>query len=1787
MASQTSSARSPWKRHFETARERATLSANRYLQSSSSVVLSNQSRLSSLRGSASRTNETALLSAAHMARQNKFRAVDDGTPRHTGAGGPSSQSDCVSNSTTVATSAAGNREFLSFEEVKALTRFEGSESDYIPPKLNQEGIMSGGQTSRVTSQMERQLECVTVVRNLRKAEDTLERTVEMPAYITRSPAVQLGLEPVDFGDLKSTQRKEIEDSKMSLKNLDATKNRSTWPPKDEIPTLVHHNPSRNPLTQFAKLKHPIENREPADGWRGPVLPSLGSGLRYSEWSGMNAGDSSSAVAAWFMHKKSHEDRDEAGPKEPPGFLALLRNISEDPMQMKVPKKCPPPSKTVNTQAVSLTGGLLDIGDVSAKRATLTAVVKPRLKGSMRTVFLDDAAAAADHPRPCKPKSEKEAAVQTEPPAAPAKPAAREITPQRLLTSASKLLRVSRKQTRFASAATSSSSDSDESSSGTHAHATPSYGAARPASDGAPGSQQPAAAPAAEARHRGALTAASKKPKQATEEEKRAAAEQKARERYIEYVNLLNCFPGRALPNLKSEQDDVSDEPVQPQGFGFPTYYPPWAYVAEPVNAHSGAVGMLASAVPRVEVPILQGHTAAQEGESEDPDLSAAGLLEVPLMNLFFPGFDEFLYPGYDPNGAAPVAIPMIHMLPESPDVWENAVADAVRDEWRRAQREWEDLQRAQATAYKTAEAKARQRREKAIRRKQLAERKSDSDVEIQRTQRRLKTEIQHEYAEFVSTRGLLQRSMHQPLSRGAAAIGNCRGGKRAWTVFDRSTRTEATRRSQASSSYAMLPEEDDLFDTVPPPRRGRQVGARMTRGRRPRAPGGYSGTLHAPVSFRGADVLNAIGEPTKERGADSLTDRPVESSQVESLTSGEDVLERVEFERGRQRELDRMLDDLEPKLSRPLQRSVALRQRAARRASQRLPDTGEERPGDLAITAHGLRLKQRLQESEVAIKIKKTSGLVASGVVPPDVKELLLQGSGPRHSSSAEGRNEVAFVGLLGSPNPQGGILSTARDSKARVSNGGLLIGQAFPLKAVSAEPANFATATGTGPLQPNRRPSQESEPPSSDVLAQRPTPREASSDFEQERRMQRAFSPLPTFGRQLDTGDDEQHDGGEEVPTSQGGKGLIAEAAKSRARHPLTPNGGPVSQMGGRCYDTQQSRTMDSQPFCRQNAYSEPSLKNEITREDQEEVDPAENDKFLPNCEGISRSAETLSPRSSTSDGGAERRHTFRRCKPHGVGLAADALVSMNDEDLQTGEHYAEHRSFRKANSFFEARFAGQTDSPRSPSGYCNRTSQGQRPATEEQECSLPPETAGLDDEVNPHGGDINRFSLCGRKGELGRLHAAEEGQGLKTCWRAREVGASNRDLAAIPPASTTYDAEFYRRSQLLYKKYPHLRTLFTPPSTQEAHRPSKFPWDDEVIPTCRQGGSVSAYDDEHPSMNSRDDRSESSAVTQEKPEFPTIDSTSTGCSSLSNEETSFLDGSSNHRSFQSEKRPFLRRGLGQGGGRYRKDAGSGRKCPTGKSGILQRNKSVSDSSAYEETISFSENNPLEEHEGESRIRRAPSRPRKYSTVSMSKVTDDSLVTWSGLWPAARSFYRSSDLFCQRDNMSSKRLSIDRNPVVCLDDEAESSRDTDVPKKHPFLKKGGGRNAGQGKKREEYALSSAGSTPRRLQCTSPTRTVGRRAEKSDTEVHSAGERRTRVRWRFEEKQKSHSVSACESKTSSTQSCISPRCSSTREEKRAGRSDKVPYTLLMDLSSHFLRPRVRWGHPLTQTFFED
>lgn len=58
-----------------------------------------------------------------------------------------------------------------------------------------------------------------------------------------------------------------------------------------------------------------------------------------------------------------------------------------------------------------------------------------------------------------------------------------------------------------------------------------------------------------------------------------------------------------------------------------------------------------------------------------------------------------------------------------------------------------------------------------------------------------------------------------------------------------------------------------------------------------------------------------------------------------------------------------------------------------------------------------------------------------------------------------------------------------------------------------------------------------------------------------------------------------------------------------------------------------------------------------------------------------------------------------------------------------------------------------------------------------------------------------------------------------------------------------TTDSSEFHHR-YLLYKRRPHLRTLFSAPlsSPTPSPRPSSFPWDDEVIPTCRAAAAKGA---------------------------------------------------------------------------------------------------------------------------------------------------------------------------------------------------------------------------------------------------------------------------------------------------------------------------------------------------------
>lgn len=332
---------------FQSTRDHATSSIDNILQCSSKVLLHSRARvLPTLSGV--RTGETGRGSSAassDVATQVRLRA--------TLAGYGSSKKPPVSASTS--SSSVPNTgplrllatQTTTADDSKLLTRFDGRPDDYIPPKLTKSSGLAGGRVSRVTSQMERQLECVTVVTNFQKGDDFEPRKISIPEYLTRPPAAQLGFEAGELADSFTSEKGEVEEAMNSLRKKDRSREKKrTWPPKEEVPTLIHHNPSRNPLSEFAKLKDPVENREFKDGWaRGSVFPSLGAGLKYSENSGLNPTDPRNLISTWFKKKRAAAPAAGAqsnegapgvgaggggaasGQPEIPSFLSLLQDLS--------------------------------------------------------------------------------------------------------------------------------------------------------------------------------------------------------------------------------------------------------------------------------------------------------------------------------------------------------------------------------------------------------------------------------------------------------------------------------------------------------------------------------------------------------------------------------------------------------------------------------------------------------------------------------------------------------------------------------------------------------------------------------------------------------------------------------------------------------------------------------------------------------------------------------------------------------------------------------------------------------------------------------------------------------------------------------------------------------------------------------------------------------------------------------------------------------------------------------------------------------------------------------------------------------------------------------------------------------------------------------------------------------------------------------------------------------------------------------------------------------------------
>ncbi|CBZ53466.1 conserved hypothetical protein [Neospora caninum Liverpool] len=824
--------------------------------------------------------------------------------------------------------------------------------------------------------MKRQLECVTFVTKLDKLNNATERTIE-PSEHTPKKQISENADPPDVAMLHTKQLKEIENAKECLKDMNVQKPWQPWPPKEEIPTLVHHTPSRNPLAPFSELKDPLENREYADSWRDPLLPSLGSRFRYSDRSGLNEPTPADAMVSWFKHKKADVTND-SPPEGLPGLVSLLHNLSDESMNLPPLKSVQPPAKPLKWQ-----GGKdkLNVGDNSApaQSLVLTVVRQSGKNATLHTIQADDAPRATT--TSAKRKNEKEASVQTSDPPAPLKPA--EAQSKSPPARAPKGTKVSRTVSVIAATETSSSESEDSPRSAPHSPATQpvsGFFATQPVSGffATPLVASPAeAAPEKLAGMRPRRQTAGRvntkslfEDELEEEEERRAIAERKARDRYNEYLDMVNGLPRRCVPQLNGDEDVGSSDrhPGEIEPF---MNYPPWTYFLDTHTVPQGSAD-ISTVVPTVELPRLR-ESDRDDIEFHGGELPGFSALEQ-LTGLFAPGFKEFLYPDFDPSEAPPMAIPMVHVInPDAIDVWQEVAESALCEEWELTQKEWGSMQEAQIQALRKTEQKIVARQETEIRQRLLAERKKDSDQEVRSTQRRITQKIQREYDEFVSTSTPLQLSMQQPLNKGLRAIGNCRGGRRAWTLFDRSIRigeviSGNSGAKKTANRWLSLPAadpsykrqlNDDTLDFVPPPSVGRS-GRQATRAGRSRVPGGCVRAARGTASLRSGDESPGAGDGDAERDSE-LTGRrgaPVEGDF--SLASEEEMETAVE--QSRQRDLDRMLREAAPKMSPDFPRRFAT---SSDQVEQRQPSppAGGSLQGqqDADTVIHSRTLKQRMR----------------------------------------------------------------------------------------------------------------------------------------------------------------------------------------------------------------------------------------------------------------------------------------------------------------------------------------------------------------------------------------------------------------------------------------------------------------------------------------------------------------------------------------------------------------------------------------------------------------------------------------------------------------------------------------------------------------------------------------------------------------------------------------------------------------------------------------------------------
>ncbi|KFG63826.1 hypothetical protein TGRUB_232560 [Toxoplasma gondii RUB] len=1822
MASSTSqapSSRSSWKRHFETALQRATASADKFLQCSSRVLLSSRENAPSVRGPSSCTDSVSPLSVVSFPRQCGLPSGDAffrGRPPGNAAQGGSSCGKNASfgyplvSGTKEASVSAVHSDFISYEETKALARFKGRGREYIPPKLTKDGgVLFGGSGSKVTSQMKRQLECVTVVTKREKVNNILDLTTEASQRTLRNTDLPLCQEP-DLGSLYTKQLKEIENAKECLKDIHVQKPWQTWPPKEETLTLVHHTASRNPLSPFTELHDPIENREYADSWRCPAPPSLGSGFRYSEQSGLNSPTPSDAMASWFKHKKADETHDDSA-QELSNFVALLHTISEESMKLPPPKKkVQTPTNPLHPLLIRDTAGSADASG-APQPVVLTVVRQEGLKAKLEAI--DGDAVSARAAPAAKRKNEKEASVQTADPPPQLKPAeAKSKSPP---TSAPKGPKISRTLTDLA-VSESSTSESEASP-----RLVPLSQAMEPVAI-VPAELSAAAPAAATSSGVTELGTRSRTPRRASGMElrrksiqdiERAIAERKARDRYNEYLDLVNGLPRRCLPQLNGdEEDDSSSRNLRQSELSVDL--PPWLYFLDTHTTLPEPVGM-STVVPSVMVPRLQ-DAAFEEDELSAEDLPGFAAFEQ-LTNLFAPGFKEFLYPEYDPSSASPMAIPMIQLVdPDKVNVWQEVAENALHEEWELTQREWGTPLQAEIEAYQKLERKLFARRKKQARQRVIAERKKDINQDVDLVQRRLRQDIQQQYDEFVSTEAPLQQSMQHELNKGLRAIGSCRGGRRAWAVFNRSIRSEATQRREASPSYKRRLEED-AFGFVPPPAVGRRCGRQATRAGRGRMPGGHARASETVSSQKGEDKSTAMGDRGR-KGAGGAGQRREPIEDESSLTSEE--MENQAVDLLRQRDLDRMLQDAASQIRPDFGKRVASPPAKVEQTRLSSPADGSLQQHDADNGFHVRMLQQRMRASEVATKIENTSSLVAYGEVPSQVKELFGHEVN-RLPNSAGSVSENAFVGLLGSHIPHEVGPSAVSDSKTRGSSAGRLICQASQSKSASSQPC----IGGSDPLNVDGNERRDSRSGIAQGLERVPTPTEADSDFEEANRDEDAFCPLPTLGRHIDASDYERQPESMEVITSKDAIDVTLHSAnlrdKQSCRWTQVPSL-PCDEHSFHEEPTQEELQVDchvslnrhdshdeaqtSSPSCRSGKgrllCSRSAIGDSGNDENEGKCRSMCESGHAVRCVGARRSGRCQASRLSKIDKECDADKCGFDATKDGTSFSPRSFQTLINEEKQGQIPHAKGKRFGETASELDepgtssVAHEGVFDSPSSYiSTISPRSPRGQQALVKTDSFqSVPRKHAFSKEDVRQCPGQ-RQGSPVPR--DLGKLeHSLQESSEVVEVTRRGTTNAPGEEQGVTSRSSVTTESDFNHQKQLLYKQKPHLRSLFRPLSAERVRRPSKFPWDDEVIPTCRAQG-------ETPVLSLGEDPSyakdhlcnfNSSPRTREKSRTERGASATNSFCGTSGRETppGQQEWPCIHHSPQRQSQPFLRRGCGEGGGRYHKRHESNRKRPPVRNELTvsPRNQTQLEVCNSAETVSGLKLSPFKEEIGVGNYRKSSPRDaatvfdiqssRSASdlcTVSISGGSADSMIDFPVLWPSIRSLYKSSE--CSR---RCRKSPSDRNPLVCIDEANRWDGTQDRSKPHEFLKKGSGRCAGQSKQKEESSATSRPTTPRHA---STAGGASPRVEPEDI-LSATGEGRTRVCMRFEKGERNSTPGSQSVATERASSGSLKRSSSEDAGRRAGEKDKVPYTRLVDLSSHFQRPRVRWGNPISQAFCE-